>query len=292
MSDEFEVEGDEFAADDAQPEMDVRMIPLDEIVPNPWNPNEMEDETFNRLTDELQSVGMIDPIQVVPTDEGFRILGGEHRYHAAKVIGWKKLPCVVLSDTKWKDEDLQKFVTVRLNILHGKLNPTKMVGLYEEMEKKYGEEALQQMFAFTDADAWDSLLKTVLGGLQKSGLPKDVADKFKDVSKEIKTVEGLSQVLNQLFTDYGSTLEQSYMVFTFGGKDHLYIIMDRKMQKAMDRVKTFCAENKVDINSVMQPFTTEWASKVEKDSDFAAAVLKEVAPEEPEEPEDSEQEGE
>jgi hypothetical protein len=257
---------DEYVEDEipVSPDMRVEKIPLGQLVPNEWNPNAMDPETFNRLTNELSNVGFIDPIQVVPTDDGrYRILGGEHRYQAAKVLGWDELPCVILTEERWQDEDLQKFVTVRLNMLHGKLNPTKMVQLYEEMADKYGEDSLQELFAFTDSDAWEGLLKEMTKGIKQSGLPKDMADKFDEAAKEIKTVEGLSHVLNKLFTDYGDTLKHNFMVFTFGGKEHLFIAMSKKMKKTMDRVKKFCVENDLDINAVMQPVTGKWLEHVE-----------------------------
>jgi uncharacterized ParB-like nuclease family protein len=112
-------------------ELNVGQIPLEQLRPNPWNPNEMDDAAFNRLAEELQDVGMIDPIQVVPMEDGlYRIIGGEHRYQVARTLGWKTLPCVVLSEARWKDEDLQKLVTVRLNVLRGKINPERMVSPY------------------------------------------------------------------------------------------------------------------------------------------------------------------
>ena len=237
--------------------LDVRNIQLDSIVANAWNPNEMDDETFNRLAEEIQSVGFLDPIQVVQMEDGtYRILGGEHRFHAVKILGWETIPAVVLSDEKWRDEDLQKFVTVRLNILRGKTNPAKMVELYDEMAEKYGEDALQGMFAYTDQDAWSDTLK-MMGKAIKKSLPKDVSKRFDDAKGEIKTVDDLSNILNTLFAKYGNTLDKSFMVFAYGGKEHVYVEMDKDMAAKMKKIREFCVENERDINEVLSPAVAE-----------------------------------
>lgn len=240
------------------------LIPLDEIVPNEWNPNTMNDVTFNRLVQEMQEVGFLDPIQVVQrTDGKYRILGGEHRYHGAKVLGWTKIQAIVLRGDKWEDEDLQKFVTVRLNVLRGKINPSRMAALYDEMATKYGAEALSDLMAYTDQSAWEKTLKEIGRGL-KASLPSDLADKFDDIKNEIKTVDDLSHVLNELFTNYGSTLDKNFMVFTFGGQEHVYVVLDPDSKKSVTALTDYCTASGQDINSVIGPVTSEWVKKIAK----------------------------
>ena len=236
-----------------QPKLELREIPIDLIDPNSWNPNAMNQETFDRLVQEITEVGYIDPIQVVEMDDGrYRILGGEHRWTAGKVLGWPTIQAVVLSDAKWKDQDLQKFVTVRLNVLHGKTQPDKFVKLYEEMALRYGEEALSGLFAYTDQDAWSKLKKDIGKGL-KGSLPAELAKKFDEASAEVKTVDGLSAILNSLFTQYGNTLDHSFMVFTFGGKTHVYVMMDKDTKRSVDGILDYCKGSGKDINAVINP---------------------------------------
>lgn len=248
----------------SDPTINVQNLPLDKVVPNPWNANEMSDHAFNRLVDELKDVGFIDPIQVVPMNDGtFRILGGEHRYQAARVLGWETVPAVILSESKWQDVDLQKLVTVRLNVLRGKTNPEKMAKLYKEMADKYGEESLQQLFAYTDQDQWNKLVGAVSAGLKGSGLPKEIQDKFAQAAKEVKTVDNLSVILNQLFTKYGESLKYNFMVFTFGGKEHIYIAMNKEMKAAMDKVLDYCRDRRRDVNEILAPLTKEYVKYIE-----------------------------
>jgi hypothetical protein len=82
-------------------------------------------------------------------------------------------------------------------------------------------------------------------------LPKKLVKEFDDASKEIRSVEDLSTILNHLMTKHGDTVQQSYMVFTYGGKDHTYIALDTESQKALNKVIKHCASSEVDINSVI-----------------------------------------
>jgi ParB-like chromosome segregation protein Spo0J len=239
--------------------MQIVSVAISSLVPNPWNPNHMDDKTFGRLKKEITEVGMLEPIQVVPLEDGtYRILGGEHRYRAAKELGHTEILCMLLSEEKWKDEDLQKFVTVRLNIVRGKLNPEKFVSLYREMADKYGEEPLRNLFAFTDGEAWSRMIKGIQKGLRKSGLPKEVVDQFGEVVKEARSAKSLGEILNDLLSRYGDTLKHNFMVFKFGNQDHIFVALDTSAWDAVSKVLVFCQEHQLDINQVIGPLTRAW----------------------------------
>lgn len=246
-----------------QPKHELVYLPVLKLVPNPWNPQTMDSESFNRLVDEIGQVGFIAPMQVVPLDDGtYRIIGGEHRWKAAQVAGLKEVPCLLLSQEQWKDADLQKFVTVRLNILQGRLDPTKFIDLYKEMTDKYGEESLQQLLGFTDKNAFQSLLKDVKKGMHKA-LPKALQKEFDDAAKQVQTVEDLSKIIQTMFTRYGDTVNQSFMVFSHGAKQHIYIAMTSGMKKAMDKVIEYCRNSGEDINDFMEPITKAFMQTAE-----------------------------
>jgi hypothetical protein len=244
---------------------ETRLLPVEEIEPNAWNPNEMNAEEFDLLVQEIREVGFIDPVQVVPMmDGGFRLLGGEHRWRAARVLEMEEIPATLLSDEKWQEEDLQKFVTVRLNQLHGKANTQKMISLYKEMEEKYGEKSLQRMFAYTDSDAWKKLVKTMKKAVQSSGLPKTAQDQFNSAADNANSVSDLSSILNTIFNQHGDTLEYSFMVFSFGGKEHLYIAMSKKTKTQMDKLIQHCKEWGRDINEIIPEVTKKWLKAAEE----------------------------
>jgi len=243
----------------------VESVSVDEIHLNAWNPNEQAEVEFDLLVENIKNVGFVQPVQVVPMNSGgYRMIGGSHRLQAAKVLGMTHVPCVVLSDARWEDEDLQKFATVRLNQLHGRPNTDKMLALYREMASKYGEKSLQRMFAYTEEDAWKKLVRQVKKSIKASGLPEEAKKKFSNQSKDAKTVDDLSQVLNTIFNEHGDTLKHSFMVFSFGGKEHVYLAMTAKTKKALDQVLTHCKEWDKDVNQLIAPITLAWLEEAKK----------------------------
>jgi hypothetical protein len=252
-------------------------IPITRLENNPWNPNIIDERTFARLKEEISSIGFIEPIQVVPLDSGnYQIVGGEHRVKAARELSFEKVPAIVLCDARWKDEDLKKFVTVRLNVLHGKLDPTRMVQLYDEMAKKYGQDALRKLFAFTDTGAWKQLLTSIKRGLKQAGMPKSTVDQFDEDAKTTKSVDELASILNTLFAKYGDTLDSNFMVFTHGKRKHLYIQCSKESWSAVKKLADKCAEKKVDINEfLIKPLSeaSEAVKKVEAAPDDSEVVF-------------------
>lgn len=228
-------------------------VPIRLIEPNEFNPNEMDDDTFNRLVEEMENTGMISAIQVVPAEGGkFRIIGGEHRWFGAKTLGWETVPCNVLTDEKFLDDDLQKLLTVRLNVIQGKLNPEKFTKLYEGMVDRYGADQLKALFGFTSSDAWGKLTKGVQDAVEMSGVVDPAMVKeLEKKTKRVKSVDGLSAILKTLFKKYGQDLQHSFMIFVHGGKRHLYVTMNEQVQKSVGLIVDHCRKYEKDINEVI-----------------------------------------
>jgi hypothetical protein len=266
--------------------IDFKWVPIDRLVPNSWNINVQDDITFNLLQDEIAEVGMIDPIEVVPLeDDVYVILGGEHRWRAAKNLGHEEVPCVLLTDTKWKDQDLQKFVTVRLNVIHGKVDSDKFVVLYNDMAAKYGADAMQRLMGYADTQQFQKMLGWVKKGLKQS-LPKAMAQEVDEATKDVKSVQDLQNIIQELFQKYGDTLGLSFMVFTYGKQQHIYVSMDAKMRRSMDRVMECCRFTGQDINDFLRPLFDEFAKKAaveieKKEQQAASGGVTDVASEKP-----------
>lgn len=239
-------------------------VSTDSLEANTWNAQRQNEATFNRLREEIRSLGYcIAPIEVVPLDTGkYRILGGEHRWRACLAEGIETVPIIALTDKKWKDEDLQRFVTVRLNTIKGEIDPEKFAKLYNEMADKYGADALQSLMGFTDAKGFQKLLGTISKGLK--GMPKDLQKKFDENAKEAKTVEELTSILNELFAKHGDTVDSNFLIFTHGRKEHVYVSMSPKLRASVQKLTEYCKLSKADINTVFEPLADLLVERVEK----------------------------
>jgi len=216
------------------------------LEPNTLNPNTMSDAEFNLLCDNIEKMGMTDPILVRPLDAGrYRIVGGHHRWEVAKLLGFKDVPCTVITDPDF-DEDQEKFQVVRMNTIRGHLSPDKFMQMYLSLSSKYADSIMAESFGFADEAEFKKLVSTV-----KKGLPKELQEGFEAASAELKTIDDLSKLLNHLFTTYGSTLPFGYMLIDFGGRDSIWLRMSSETRKAVLSVCKTCVDHKRTVDDIL-----------------------------------------
>jgi len=232
---------------------DLKYLQLSLIKPNCWNAQHQSEETFNRLVDEILDNGFIDPLEVLPCDDGtYLILGGEHRWRAAKVAGETEVPCIILMDEKFKDADVQKFMSVRLNTIKGQLDPKKFLNLYTDLAKKYGKDTMHKLMGFTNEKYMKSLLKSVKDNVKQS-LPKELQPKAEELLQEAHTLKDLGNVVQTLYHQNANTEHLGFMVLAFNGQDHIYVKMDKDLKRTVDKLTSYCKTKNKNINSILAP---------------------------------------
>jgi len=235
-----------------------RMIPIDELRVNDWNPNVMADEEFDRLVQDIQDVGFLDALVVVPVslDGGppvYRILGGEHRYRAAQVLGLTALPCFVLDEPRFQDVELQKALTMRLIFVRGKPDPVKTLLVIRDLMQNHSAEHTRAMVGFVHKEQWDKLVFQMRGRLKKAGVPATGIAEFDQRATEAKTAKDLGVILRHIMDTYKSTLPYGFMVFSHHGRKHTYIATTAATQATLDRILAFSHAAGVEINTVLGP---------------------------------------
>lgn len=76
--------------------MKLKMIPIVEIQPNPFQPREsFERESLKELADSIKDADVIQPIVVRQLGFNYQIVAGERRWRAAQIVGLKEIPCIV-----------------------------------------------------------------------------------------------------------------------------------------------------------------------------------------------------
>lgn len=251
-------------------------LPISLIDENSWNPNKMDDKSFNRLCKEVKEVGMIVPIQVVPIETDgnvrYRIIGGAHRFAACKVLDYKFIPAIILEGESFKDEDLQKFLTTRLNVISGKVDPEKLTRMYLEMADKYGKDAMADLMGYTDKAGFQKLVGETVKAA-KAQLPKEMAAKLDKAAKEVKTVEGLGKILNTIFREHGDTLSCNYLFFDFGGKRHVQVACSKQSFAAIGAFMERVGERRLKADEVLANILPVWEDILDiEDSDVDASL--------------------
>lgn len=243
--------------------MAVQEVAVDLLVPNEGNPNEQDERTFNALVESIQEEGWVQPAaSVVPREDGkFDIVSGHHRWEAAKVLGIDTVPVWVLDPEKF-DKDRQEWNVVKQNIIAGRLNPEKFSRMYDRMAKKYDAEVLQSLMGFTSSDAFDKMYTAV-----RKALPKELRKALEEVKGEVETIDDLSIVLNRLFKEHGETLDSDYMVFSWGGKNVMWVRSDKKLWDAMTELSEACFDANTSVTDALNSILA---------SDTAKALVSEV----------------
>lgn len=223
-----------------------KSLPVDSLVPAKHNPNKMSTRKFNLLVDNL-SKGFTDPIYVRPVEDGkYRIIGGHHRWEAAKVLGLEEVPVTINTDPEF-DEDQEAFQLMRHNMIRGNLDAQSFVKLYESLTQKYGIDVLADAFGFEEEEELQKLIKKT-----EKTLPKEMKEKFKEAAKDVKTLADLSQLLNKLFSTYGDTLPYGYMFMDFGGKESVWVRMMPKDMKLIEKIGVMCFDKKRSLDSMIR----------------------------------------
>jgi hypothetical protein len=237
----------------------IENIDVGLVDPNPWNPNEQDEKTFNRLVQEIKDVGFLEPIHVAPyEDEGtgatrYLIIGGEHRWRAAQAAGMPKIPALLLKHKRFSDLDFQKAMTIRLNALRGKLNKDKMVRLFQDFADRYSSEEVRNMFAFTDKGAWERIVGDMKKGLKQSGMPAELVEEFDKNAQTARTVEDLGKIIQHLYETYSDTVPFGFMVFTYAKQEHIYIAATKRAHAALQKILDAAEHRKVDVNEILTP---------------------------------------
>ena len=77
-------------------ELRLLMLRPDEIRPNPYQPRRIfDEESLEMLTASVKENGILQPLTVRKTENGYELIAGERRLRAAKAAGLTKVPCVV-----------------------------------------------------------------------------------------------------------------------------------------------------------------------------------------------------
>lgn len=75
---------------------EVKQLPLEQIVPSPFQPRTIfDEERIDELCQTIKTHGVIQPIVVRVRDSVFEIIAGERRFRAVKKLGLETIPAII-----------------------------------------------------------------------------------------------------------------------------------------------------------------------------------------------------
>ena len=110
-----------------------RMVPIDQIDPNPNQPRQMMGD-LTELMASISEKGIIEPLVVRQRGERFQIAAGERRYQAAVQVGLMELPVVI------RDVDDREMLEIALveNLQRKDLTPFEEAEALQALVQRYG----------------------------------------------------------------------------------------------------------------------------------------------------------
>ena len=184
-----------------------RMVPIDQIDPNPNQPRQVMGD-LAELIASITEKGIIEPLVVRPRGERFQIIAGERRYQASVQVGLSELPVVI------RDVDDTEMLELALieNLQRKDLTP------FEESEALHG---LAESCGYTHEDLARRLGKSrtsVTESLALNGMPEEVRNlcRLADISAKSlllqivrqSTPEKMTALIEKIASQGGATRQQ------------------------------------------------------------------------------------
>ncbi|EKS0125341.1 ParB/RepB/Spo0J family partition protein [Staphylococcus aureus] len=149
----------------------IKQIDISDIKPNPYQPRKTFDENhLNDLADSIKQYGILQPIVLRKTVQGYYIVVGERRFRASKIAGLKSVSAIIKDLT---DEDMMELAVIE-NLQREDLNAIEEAESYQR---------LMTDLKITQQEVAKRLSKSrpyIANMLRLLHLPKKIADMVKD----------------------------------------------------------------------------------------------------------------
>lgn len=105
-------------------------VSVDDISPNPYQPRvHFDEDSLGDLTESIRQIGVLQPILVRQTDDGYELIAGERRWRAAQRAGLASVPAIVRAA-----DDLGSMEQALVENLHRQdLTPLEEAAAYNQL---------------------------------------------------------------------------------------------------------------------------------------------------------------
>jgi hypothetical protein len=118
----------------------IKVVPIDDVIPNTWNPKDDETEELLQVINEIKSKGLRAPVyvrhrEILAGVQKYEIADGEQRWTACKKLNYKVIPIY-----DWEDLPLKEAQEMTLGFqVQVPFNEIKLAHLLKEMVEKYSD---------------------------------------------------------------------------------------------------------------------------------------------------------
>ncbi|WOV87560.1 nucleoid occlusion protein [Sporosarcina oncorhynchi] len=175
----------------------VDQVDINLIKPNKYQPRTIfSEEKIEELARTIHTHGVIQPIVIRKTDEGYEIIAGERRFRAMKKLGWTEVPAIIRN----LDDKETASIALIENLQREELTSIEEAYAYEKLLELHNltQEALAQRLGKGQS--------TIANKLRLLKLPEEIKNKIltKELSERharalisIKDTELQSKIFHQ-----------------------------------------------------------------------------------------------
>jgi ParB family chromosome partitioning protein len=110
-------------------------VPLSRVVPNPYQPRRhMDDAGLQELAASIREHGVLQPVLVTETLDGYQLIAGERRVRASRLAGLERIPALV---RQLADRDQLEVALVE-NVQRSDLDPIDEATAYRQLIDEFG----------------------------------------------------------------------------------------------------------------------------------------------------------
>ena len=241
----------------------VGEVLLAQVHPNPNQPRtNFKPEEIEELANSIKRHGLLQPILVRKTGDGYEIIAGERRWQACRSLGMETIPVRF-----WLADDTEAFEAALVeNIQRSDLNP---------IEEAYGYKRLMERKGMTQSEVAQTVSKgrsTIANALRLLDLPEEAQQLLFEEKitagharaiLSVPTLEGKKSLTNKLMEEKLSVRETEAIARLLSGREKAastpsprvptpqsFKKAARSMSKILElpvRVKTVQGKNKIEI---------------------------------------------
>jgi len=113
----------------------IRQIPLDAIRSSPNQPRKLfDDSKLKELAASIRSHGVLAPVLLRQTEDGYELVAGERRFRAAQMAGIQSIPAII---KEVSNSEMLELALIE-NIQREDLNPIEEAEVYRRLTEEFG----------------------------------------------------------------------------------------------------------------------------------------------------------
>jgi ParB family chromosome partitioning protein len=116
-------------------------IKISEIKPFRYSVRAPDDEDLKDLIESIKQQGLLEPIIVRPTKEGYEVVAGNRRLAACRYLGWRTIPCIIRN---LSDREAYEVMLIE-NVQRRSFNPIQEAEAYKRYVEEYGWGGIREL---------------------------------------------------------------------------------------------------------------------------------------------------